>query len=194
MKTPKANNPFADYQKKRKRETLLKIEAAIKTIQTTKGNISYSNIANLAKMTVTGVKKNKEAVYLIEQARASCKGTELLTTSVNFGVMPNTLSEAISMIRLQKADIRELKKTISIYEKTFKRYNIDKSENGKYSFEPIQRKEQDLIDLHLRILKTILDDKVYKLTSKGIIDPLNKIIVSKNIIEACGILDEFNVS
>lgn len=187
-KGKKLKNPFAGYQGKRKEESVVKVQAAIQTIMQFKGKISYSAVAKLAKMTISGIKRNKECVMLIEQTKAHQNGSNLpLINSMNF--MPKTIDDAISIIRLQRVEIRELRNKLSIYEKAMKRYNLVKSVNGEYIIEPAEVKANNITDALKRVIQAILDDKVYTLTPEGIKDALNNVVINKYLLTAAGLLE-----
>ena len=182
----KPYNPFVDYQKKRQEESANKVQAAIATIEQVKGNVSYNAVAKLAKMTATGLKRNKECSMLIEQAKARQKGSKLPPGDV-INAIPRTIDDAISVIRMQRVDIRELRHKLSIYERMMKKYKIVNT-NGEVVIERVVEKSESAYDALQRVLNAIFADGVYKLTSDGIIDPYCKVIVNNQLVNLAGLV------
>jgi hypothetical protein len=70
LKKPHTRNPFKEYQKRRIERNTAKIQAAIDTLRNLKAPITYSAVARLAEMTLSGIRKNSHYVVMVETAKA----------------------------------------------------------------------------------------------------------------------------
>ncbi len=70
LKKPLTRNPFRQYQTQRTERNTAKIQAAIDTLRNLKAPITYSAVARLTEMTLSGIRKNSHYVMLVETAKA----------------------------------------------------------------------------------------------------------------------------
>lgn len=185
-------NPFKAYQKKRIEENTAKIKGAIETLKKAKAPITISAVARFTGLTVSGISRNSKYVMIIETAKAN-KSHHIKISSKPTMEDPRTLDDALSIIRILRSKIRGMRNKLNVQARVFKRYNID-FENGEYTVVPtaeaVDRMESDTIDVLIRIIWAIINDKVYEVTSKGITNSFGEVVVPIALIEAAGIKNE----
>lgn len=186
-------NPFKAYQERRMKENAAKIKGAIETLKKAKAPISVSAVARFAGLTVSGISRNSKYVMMIETAKAHTSH-HIKDSPEPTLEDPRTLDDALAIIRILRAKVRDVRNKLNIQAKVFKRYNID-FQNGEYTVVPtaqaVDRMERDTVDALIRIVWSIINDKVYEVTSKGIINSFGEVVVPMALIEAAGIKNEF---
>lgn len=185
-------NPFKEYQKQRIETNTVKIQAALDTLCNLNAPITYSAVARLSGMTLSGIRKNSRHVMLIETAKAQVS-PHRQSCSTPDGEDPRTLEDALGLLRILRARNRSLAHKVNVQARVFKRYNLQWSE-GNFIAMPTEQAarqlDQQQVELLRRIITIILDDKVYALTDQGIISPLNgKPIVPKTLLDAANLRD-----
>jgi hypothetical protein len=173
------NNPFAEYQKRRKEETLTRVKGAIARIREVKGKVGYRVVAKIAGRTEMAIRHNKEAALLIEQAMAEQRGS-VVPLLDHRTVMPQNLDDCHTLIRLLRADNKELGKQIAAYQAHIKHYNL--APDG--SNDPARAAQSNLYEAALSVILAILEDKIYKLTPDGVRTQSGKLVVPKSQCEA----------
>ena len=178
-------NPFLNYQRRRQKESAERVQAAIAYIEQVKGSVSYNSVAKLAKMTLAGLKRNKECCMLVERAKARQKGSKLPTGDI-MNVIPGSLADAGLIIGLLKVQNRELRAKLLALQSFISKYKFsDKSQDMELiSATP---EGESLADAKDRVISAVLSEGVYKLTPNGILDAFNKTIVTRQLLEKAGI-------
>ena len=193
-KAKKHRNPFKAYQKKRMEENTAKIMGAIETLKKGKAPITISAVARFTGLTVSGISRNSKYVMIIETAKANTSH-HIKISSEPILEDPRTLDDALSIIRILRSKIRDMRNKLNVQARVFKRYNID-FQNGEYTVVPtaeaVDRMERDTVDALIRIIGSIINDKVYEVNSKGIINSFGEVIVPMALIEAAGIKTEIS--
>ena len=174
-------NPFLAYQRKRQKESAEKVQAAIAYVEQVKGNVSYNAVAKLAKMTLAGLKRNKECCMLVERAKARQKGSKLPVGDVTTA-MPRTLDDAGMIIGLLRVQNRELRTKLLALQKFVSKYKFP-DESQDMTFINASPEGESLADVRKRVITAILDEGVYRLTPNGILDAFNKVVVTKQLLE-----------
>lgn len=191
-KTKTHRNPFKAYQKKRIEENTAKINGAIATLKKTKAPITISAVARLTGLTVSGISRNSKYVMIIETAKANTSHHIKISSDPTLED-PRTLNDALAVIRILKSKVRDLRNKLNIQARVFKRYNID-FKNGEYTVVPtveaVNRMEQDTLEALIRIICSIINDKVYEVNSEGLINSFGEVVVPMALIEAAGIKNE----
>src|SRR5947208_15644623 len=187
MKKRRSINPFKEFQKQRIQRNIGRIQAAIEVLRDLKAPITYSAVARLAEMTLSGIRKNSRYVMLIETAKAQVSA-HIQQSPAPENEEPRTLEDARALLRILRAKNRSLAHRVNLQAKVFKRYNLQWSE-GNFIAVPTEQAtrqlEQQQVELLRRIITIILDDKVYSLTAQGIVSPLNgKPIVPQALLQA----------
>ena len=190
MKKRRSINPFKEFQKQRIERNIGKIQAAIEVLRDLKAPITYSAVARLAEMTLSGIRKNSRYVMLIETAKAQVSA-HIQQSPAPENEEPRTLEDARALLRILRAKNRSLAHRVNLQAKVFKRYNLQWSE-GNFIAVPAEQAtrqlEQQQVELLRRIITIILDDKVYTLTTQGIVSPLNgKPIVPQAMLQAASL-------
>ena len=190
MKKRRSINPFKEFQKQRIERNIGKIQAAIEVLRDLKAPITYSAVARLAEMTLSGIRKNSRYVMLIETAKAQVSA-HIQQSPAPENEEPRTLEDARALLRILRAKNRSLAHRVNLQAKVFKRYNLQWSE-GNFIAVPTEQAtrqlEQQQVELLRRIITIILDDKVYTLTTQGIVSPLNgKPIVPQAMLQAASL-------
>src|SRR5438093_12015589 len=99
MKKLRGVNPFKEFQKQRIERNTAKIQAAIKVLRDLKAPLTYSAVARLAEMTLSGIRKNSRYVMLIETAKAQVS-RHLQPHSTPDNEEPRTLEDARALLRI----------------------------------------------------------------------------------------------
>jgi len=190
MKGTGARNPFQEFQKQRIERNTGRIRAALETLHSLKTPISYSAVARLAEMTVSGIRKNSRYVMLIETARAQVS-SHIQQSPAPDNEEPRTMEDALALVRILRARNRTLAHKLNLQARVFKRYNIQWFD-GNFVAVPTEQAtrqlDQQQTEVLRKIIRLILDDRVYTLTVHGIISPLNgRSIVSKTLLEAANL-------
>ncbi|PYV39346.1 MAG: hypothetical protein DMG06_23425 [Acidobacteria bacterium] len=190
MKKRRSINPFKEFQKQRIQRNIGRIQAAIEVLRDLKAPITYSAVARLAEMTLSGIRKNSRYVMLIETAKAQVSA-HIQQSPAPENEEPRTLEDARALLRILRAKNRSLAHRVNLQAKVFKRYNLQWSE-GNFIAVPTEQAtrqlEQQQVELLRRIITIILDDKVYTLTTQGIVSPLNgKPIVPQAMLQAASL-------
>ena len=190
MKKRRSINPFKEFQKQRIQRNIGRIQAAIEVLRDLKAPITYSAVARLAEMTLSGIRKNSRYVMLIETAKAQVSA-HIQQSPAPENEEPRTLEDARALLRILRAKNRSLAHRVNLQAKVFKRYNLQWSE-GNFIAVPTEQAtrqlDQQQVELLRRIITIILDDKVYSLTAQGIVSPLNgKPIVPQAMLQAASL-------
>lgn len=185
-----ARNPFQKFQKQRIERNTGRIRAALETLHHLKAPISYSAVARLAEMTVSGIRKNSRYVMLIETAKAQVSAY-IQQSPAPDNEEPRTLEDALALVRILRARNRTLAHKLNLQARVFQRYNIQWSD-GNFVAVPTEQAtrqlDQQQTEFLRKIIQLILDDRVYTLSPDGVISPLNgKPIVSKTLLEAANL-------
>lgn len=187
-------NPFKGYQKKRVEENTAKIKGAIETLKKAKAPITISAVAKFTGLTVSGISRNSKYVMIIETAKANTSHHIKISPEPTLEA-PRTLDDALSIIRILRSKVRDMRNKLNVQARVFKRYKIN-FQNGEYTVVPtaeaVDRMERDTVDALIRIIWSIINDKVYEVTSKGIINSFGEIVVPMALIEAAGIKNDFS--
>lgn len=181
--TAKRKNPFLEYQKKRQSETLERVIGAIASIKKAKGKISYHTVAEFAERTEQCIRKNRNAALMVERAMAEQRGAPPAVFDSSSTALPTDIHECHAMVRILRADNRELNRNITTYKALIKRYNL--SSNGTIS--EADRQQTDAYKAILQVLMNILSDGVYRLDSEGIVSGSGIKIASKALCDAAGL-------
>ena len=192
LKKTSVRNPFQEFQKQRIERNTGRIRAALETLHNLKATISYSAVARLAEMTVSGIRKNSRYVMLIETAKAQVS-SHIQQSPAPDNEEPRTMEDALALVRILKARNRTLAHKLNLQARVFKRYNIQWSD-GNFVAVPTEQAtrqlDQQQTEVLRKIVQLILGDRVYTLTVDGIMSPLSgKPIVSKTLLEAANLRD-----
>jgi len=190
MKKRRSINPFKEFQKQRIQRNIGRIQAAIEVLRELKAPITYSAVARLAEMTLSGIRKNSRYVMLIETAKAQVSA-HIQQSPAPENEEPRTLEDARALLRILRAKNRSLAHRVNLQAKVFKRYNLQWSE-GNFIAVPTEQAtlqhQQQQVELLRRIITTISDDNAYTLTTQAIVSPLNgKPIVPQAMLQAASL-------
>jgi len=179
----KATNPFAEYQKKKRAETVEKVKGAISRIKQVKGKVSYTAVARLADRTEQCIRKNRDAALLVERAIAEQRGASPAVFDSSSTALPTDINECHALIRILRADTRELNRHIATYKALIKRYNI--SSDGTIS--EADKQKTDAYKALLQVMMNVLSDGIYRLDTEGVVSASGKKIASKILCDAAGL-------
>jgi len=183
-------NPFQTYQQQRVKQNREKVIKAIETLKSMKVPISYSAVAKLSGLTTSGIIKNSEYVALIESARSQVSPHIKDSDNAEFE-NPKTIDDALAIVRILRAKNRALSNKLKVQAMVIKKYDIHY--DGK-DFAAAIESGRNVVPLNQsavfrKIVRAILDDKVYQLGERGISNGLGELVVPIQLLKDAGVLE-----
>lgn len=188
-------NPFEGYQKERVAENLKKVMEAIQTLQKEKKKVSYAKIAELTKISISGLTKNHSYVKEIEIAKGKLTINTERNIEDNIDRFPKTLEDSWAIIRVLKSEAKDLRNKVKVFERLCKNYNIVGGGDA-ITVTPASPEHDSAamrIDAIIRVFRAILEDRVYTIEKRGLFNIAGQEIVPMSLLQVAGLrLDNFD--